>query len=50
MDDILARIEREIYSEKDGMNQIGFPDKNGVTSYYSSNCTSKDAAFIDEFC
>ena len=32
------------------MNHIGFPDNNGVTSYYSSNCTSADATFIDEFC
>ena len=46
----MTRTEREIYLEADGMNQIGFPDNNGVTSYYSSNCTSADATAMDEFC
>lgn len=50
LEDILARIERELYCEAEGMNLIGFPDNKGVTSYYSSNCTSADAKLIDEFC
>ena len=39
-----------MYTEEDPHQRIGFPDKNGVTSYYSSNVTSDDAKFIDEFC
>ena len=50
IDNILTRTEREIFLEADGMNHIAFPDNNGVTSYYSSNCKSTDATFIDEFC
>ena len=51
LEDILTRTEREIYCEDEGMNLIGFPDTNkGVSSYYSSNCTSEDAKLIDEFC
>ena len=50
IDDILARTEKEIYLEEDPLKQIGFPESNGVSSYYSSNCTKKDADFIDDFC
>lgn len=50
IDEILTRTEREIFVEEEPLKHIAFPDNNGQTSYYSSNCTSKDAAFIDEFC
>ena len=50
LENIWARIEREVYTEEDPHQHIGFPDKNGVTSYYSANVTSDDAKFIDEFC
>ena len=50
IENIWSRIEREVYTETDPHQRIGFPDKNGVSSYYSSNCTSDDAKFIDEFC
>jgi dipeptidyl-peptidase-3 len=50
IDNIMSRISHELYSEEDPHRQIGFPDKNGCTSYYSANCTSDDAKFIDEFC
>lgn len=50
IDDILARTEREIYLEEEPLKHIAFPDKNGQTSYYSSNCTSQDASYIDDFC
>jgi dipeptidyl-peptidase-3 len=50
IDEILTRTEREIFLEEEPLKHIAFPDKNGQTSYYSSNCTSKDADFIDEFC
>jgi len=50
MEDCWTRIKHEVYSEADPHQHIGFPDKNGVTSYYSSNITSTDAEFIDAFC
>ena len=50
MDDCWNRISREVYKETDPHQHIGFPDQNGVTSYYSANVTSDDAKFIDEFC
>ena len=50
IDNILTLTEREIYIEEEPLKHIAFPDKNGQTSYYSSNCTSDDANFIDEFC
>jgi len=50
IEDIWGRIEREVYTEEEPHQSIGFPDKNGVTSYYSANVTSDDAKFIDEFC
>ena len=43
-------IKREVYFEDDPLYQIGFPDKNGHTSYYSSNITSVDADKISAFC
>ena len=46
----MARTEREIYLEEEPLKHIAFPDKNGQTSYYSSNCTSADATFIGNFC
>lgn len=50
LDDIWGRISHEVYSEEDPHQHIGFPDKDGVTSYYSANVTTEDAKFIDEFC
>jgi len=50
IEDCWARIKREVYSEQDPHQHIGFVDKNGVSSYYSANVTSEDAKFIDEFC
>ena len=50
IDEIWSRISYEVYTEDDPHQHIGFPDKSGVTSYYSGNCTSADATFIDEFC
>lgn len=43
-------IKREVYYEENPLRAIGFPDKGGQTSYYSSNITSEDAKFVDEFC
>ena len=50
IDDILERILREVYTEEDPHQRIAFPDKGGVSSYYSANVTSADSTFIDEFC
>ena len=50
IDNIWSRISHEVYTEEDPHQHIGFPDKKGVTSYYSANVTSDDAKFIDDFC
>lgn len=48
--DIWEQLESEVYDESDPLGRIGFRDENGQTSYYSSNVTSKDSKFIDDFC
>lgn len=50
MSNIWEKINYEVYTEKDPHQHIGFPDKNGVTSYYSYNVTSADAELLDKFC
>lgn len=50
MDHIWDRIKREVYFEQDPLFQIGYPDQNGQSSYYSSNMTSKDVAELTQFC
>jgi hypothetical protein len=50
MDDVWQRIKTEVYFEEDPLHHIAFPDKGGQSSYYSSNVTSEDAKFVDEFC
>lgn len=47
---ILGLIEKEVFTEDEPYKLIGFPDNNGLTSYYSSNITSAEAKKIDEFC
>ena len=47
---IIGRIWREIYLEEAPLLQIGFSDKDGQSSYYSSNVNSDDTKFVDEFC
>lgn len=50
LDNLWNSIAKEVYFEENPLKQIGFPDAGGHTSYYSSNITSEDAKFIDEFC
>jgi len=50
IDKILALISKEVFTETEPYAHIGFPDKGGQTSYYSSNVTSEEAKKIDEFC
>ena len=50
IEDCWTRIKHEVYSENDPHQHIGFPDKDGVTSYYSSNVTTADSEFMDTFC
>jgi len=51
VEDILTRIEREVYTEDEPFSRIGFRDENnGTTSYYSSNVTKDDAKFVDDWC
>lgn len=50
LQEIWEKIEKEVYCEEDPVQRIAFRDDNGQTSYYTSNVTSKDAKFVDEFC
>lgn len=50
IDTIWERISFEVYTEAQPFKHIGFPDNNGVTSYYTANVKSEDATFIDQFC
>jgi hypothetical protein len=51
VDDIINRIEKEVYTEDEPFARIGFRDENnGTTSYYSSNVTKTDAKMIDDWC
>ena len=40
IDKILGLISKEVFTESEPYYHIGFPDKGGQTSYYSSNVTS----------
>jgi dipeptidyl-peptidase-3 len=50
IENIWARIEKEVYCEEEPFKILGFRDEKGTTSYYSSNVTSTDAKKVDEFC
>lgn len=43
-------IEKSVYCEEDPVARVGFPDEKGQSSYYTANCTSVDAKFVDDFC
>ena len=49
-DSILDLIIKEIYCEEAPLGRVGFKDKGGQTSYYSSNVTEADSKLIDDFC
>ncbi|CAG9333102.1 unnamed protein product [Blepharisma stoltei] len=42
-------IKNVVYDYSPSRRQLGFPDKGGVTSYYSSNITSQDAELAKNF-
>jgi dipeptidyl-peptidase-3 len=46
---IWDNIEKELYEHKKPYAELGFSDKGGSTSYYSSNMTEADAKFVSEF-
>jgi len=51
MEEIMNKIEREVYTEDEPFARLGFRDENnGTNSYYSSNITKDDAKMIDEWC
>jgi dipeptidyl-peptidase-3 len=47
---MLDRTEKEIFTDEKPYYQIGFPDNEGSSSYYSSNISHADAKLIDDFC
>lgn len=51
VEEILEKIEFEVFNEEEPFQRIGFRDENnGTTSYYSSNITKDEAKMIDEWC
>lgn len=42
-------IEREIFAEGDPYDIIGFPDKGGVSGYYSTNMDGDDRSLIERY-
>lgn len=47
----MSKIEKEVFTEGEPCDKIGFKDENGgTTSYYSSNVTKDDASMIDSWC
>jgi dipeptidyl-peptidase-3 len=47
---IWGDISKSVYSEEDPIARVGFPDKQGQSSYYTSNCTEADSKLVDRFC
>ena len=46
---IWSKIGDLVYNNNSPYHQINFPDKQGVTGYYSSNVTSEDAELVKAF-
>lgn len=49
VEEMLGENLFEIYEFRKPLGNVGFSDKGGVNSYFSSNCTSHDSDFITEF-
>lgn len=49
VEEILGENLFEIYEIRKPLGNVGFSDKGGVNSYFSSNCTSSDSEFISSF-
>ena len=50
IDDILKRIEKEVWYYQDPFYSIGFKEDTGTTSLYSSNMTKAEALMIHKWC
>jgi len=51
IDLILEKVTKEVFTETEPFSMIGFRDENnGTTSYYSTNVTSEEAKWVDEWC
>ncbi|XP_076166727.1 dipeptidyl peptidase 3 isoform X2 [Ptiloglossa arizonensis] len=48
IEDIWNKIQNVMYSIKGKLKSLGLGDK-GVTTYFSANCTDKDAELVNEF-
>lgn len=46
---IWHKLKEAVYDLAGNKSSIDFPDKDGVTSYYSSNITSRDAELVKRF-
>ena len=49
IDRIWSKIGALVYDESPDKQSLNFPDKGGVTSYYSNNILSSDAELIKQF-
>jgi len=49
IEELYPQVETEIFAIDKPYNQIGFPEKGGVTSYFSTTMTDADLNLIKEF-
>ncbi len=48
-EDIWLNVQQELFEFKQPYYEIGLPDENALSSYYSTNITRSDTEFIKEF-
>jgi len=46
LDSVWPQIEKELYTTEKPYTTLGFPEKGGVTSYFSRNMTDADLALV----
>lgn len=49
IDDLYPQIEKELFSADGPYAIINFPEKGGVTGYFSRNMNEADLALVKEF-
>lgn len=49
LEKIFPLVEREIFTYDKPFTQLNFPEKGGVTAYFSSNMKSEDLDLVREF-
>jgi len=45
----LLQVENEIFNDKAPYHQINFPEKGGITAYFSRNMVAADLELVNQF-